>query len=190
MKIVIPFLFSLMLTVDAQSLCGNNDFCSVWQVTTTTGECSAGISVCDDGDDSTESSCEPNSSRCAHVKRDPESAPVCFAVCVPDCQSKECGEDGCGGFCGQCEDGFGCSNYACVSGVAWGSCSGPLNLGDRDFVPVVGTTERVTLTSFGDTSQSFHFDTPSCNTLTSGPEMVYAFEVASGMKYGYVGRDL
>jgi hypothetical protein len=73
-------------------------------------------------------------------------------------------------------------------GVASGSCTEPLNLGNGDEVPVINASERVTITAFGDTSQSIHFDTPSCNTLTSSPEVVFTFEVAGGMHYGYVGR--
>lgn len=31
------------------------------------------------------------------------------AVCAPDCAGKECGSDGCGGYCGSCPDGSGCN---------------------------------------------------------------------------------
>ncbi|MDX9721178.1 MAG: hypothetical protein RBU37_10560 [Myxococcota bacterium] len=31
-------------------------------------------------------------------------------VCVPDCEQRECGDDGCGGSCGDCLEGFGCSD--------------------------------------------------------------------------------
>ena len=35
--------------------------------------------------------------------------------CVPECNGKECGYDGCGGICGSCENGKGCSeNFECV----------------------------------------------------------------------------
>ena len=30
-------------------------------------------------------------------------------VCYPSCQEKECGADGCGGYCGACEEGFSCN---------------------------------------------------------------------------------
>lgn len=35
------------------------------------------------------------------------------APCVPECQEKACGHDGCGGSCGLCESGS-CAHYACV----------------------------------------------------------------------------
>jgi len=36
---------------------------------------------------------------------------VCLAdgCCTPDCKAKKCGDDGCGGSCGKCEDGRHCS---------------------------------------------------------------------------------
>jgi hypothetical protein len=34
--------------------------------------------------------------------------------CVPDCEGKECGDDGCGGSCGACETGYYCDNGICV----------------------------------------------------------------------------
>ena len=33
--------------------------------------------------------------------------------CVPDCENKECGDDGCGGTCGTCPQGKGCSGFVC-----------------------------------------------------------------------------
>ncbi len=38
------------------------------------------------------------------------------AACVPDCGDRECGDDGCGGSCGECGPGFQCGPAgACVS---------------------------------------------------------------------------
>jgi len=34
--------------------------------------------------------------------------------CVPDCQEKQCGDDGCGGYCGQCAAGYACAAGECV----------------------------------------------------------------------------
>jgi len=38
---------------------------------------------------------------------------ICVS-CQPDCFGKECGDDGCGGDCGLCPDGFTCQNYKCM----------------------------------------------------------------------------
>lgn len=34
--------------------------------------------------------------------------------CVPDCAGAQCGDDGCGGSCGTCDDGVACTDDACV----------------------------------------------------------------------------
>ncbi len=36
---------------------------------------------------------------------------------MPDCEAKDCGDDGCGGVCGGCGEGEECTDGACVSGV-------------------------------------------------------------------------
>jgi hypothetical protein len=38
----------------------------------------------------------------------------CQPVCVPNCQGKTCGSDGCSGSCGTCPVGKSCSNGTCV----------------------------------------------------------------------------
>jgi len=42
-------------------------------------------------------------------------------ACQPDCNGKECGDDGCGGECGPCAEGFNCLGAACVAdgGEIW-----------------------------------------------------------------------
>ena len=40
--------------------------------------------------------------------------------CTPDCAGKQCGDDGCGGICGKCPDGFGCNLGSCTqTGAVW-----------------------------------------------------------------------
>jgi hypothetical protein len=41
---------------------------------------------------------------------------VCFQnkCCLPDCGGKECGFDGCGGSCGNCQNGERCEGGICV----------------------------------------------------------------------------
>ena len=48
--------------------------------------------------------------------------------CNPDCDGKECGDDGCGGSCGACEGGGICGDGACVecwdwNDVDWDGCN-------------------------------------------------------------------
>ena len=38
------------------------------------------------------------------------------SVCVPDCEGKKCGPDGCDGTCGTCDDGNPCTDDSCNEG--------------------------------------------------------------------------
>ncbi len=42
-------------------------------------------------------------------------------TCVPDCQGKECGKDGCGGICAVCPAGISCTDFLC-SGTCDDEC--------------------------------------------------------------------
>ena len=35
---------------------------------------------------------------------------IVFAPCLPQCEGKQCGDDGCQGECGQCDEGYDCSD--------------------------------------------------------------------------------
>ena len=39
------------------------------------------------------------------------AAPFC-ADCKPECEGKQCGDDGCGGVCGACEEGLSCTEMS------------------------------------------------------------------------------
>ena len=54
-------------------------------------------------------------SACAAAEEDIES---CSGdCCVPNCEAKECGDDGCLGVCGACQDGLPCTLDQCDDGV-------------------------------------------------------------------------
>ena len=49
---------------------------------------------------------------------------VCERIsCIPNCTGKVCGDDGCGGSCGTCDDANDCTTNVCDAGQA--SCSYP-----------------------------------------------------------------
>lgn len=45
--------------------------------------------------------------------------------CVPACEGRSCGDDGCGGSCGGCEGGLSCDDGICVGGCV-PSCDGSI----------------------------------------------------------------
>jgi len=47
----------------------------------------------------------------------------CVVDCVRDCASKTCGDDGCGGVCGDCQAGASCLQGVCVTGCT-PNCTG------------------------------------------------------------------
>jgi hypothetical protein len=61
------------------------------------GGCSDPINICDDMDETTADSCDKSTEVCSHTMIDP-SDPTCLQTCEPDCDGKDCGENGCGKF--------------------------------------------------------------------------------------------
>ena len=66
---------------------------------------------------------------------------ACIENCVPECSGKECGDDGCGGSCGQCANDQSCvegmcKEEECVLGAVVSACSAP--------TPICGPESRCT----------------------------------------------
>lgn len=77
----------------------STDACKAAQVCSG-GSCVAGVGiVCGDGDSCTQDGCH-SVTGCSYLP-----IPGC---CDPDCNFKSCGTDGCGGTCGECEEGSTC----------------------------------------------------------------------------------
>ncbi|MFH1531886.1 MAG: Ig-like domain-containing protein, partial [Pseudomonadota bacterium] len=75
---------------------------------------------CDDGNPCTEDFCHPQDG-CVHEELDDQSPcddqGVCIegqCICVPACDGKECGPDGCDDVCGTCGSGAECSEGICI----------------------------------------------------------------------------
>ena len=89
------------------------------------GQCVGGPAPdCDDGKPCTIDTCNALAG-CIHTEA-PDGT-ICFGglnhscvsgecVCVPYCVGKECGSDGCTGFCGVCDEGQECVNGSCTGG--------------------------------------------------------------------------
>ena len=68
--------------------------------------------------------------------------------CEPDCAGRACGDDGCGGSCGQCDDGDpcttdDCTNGGCQSSPEPGPCSWPGNWHFEALNPVLAPVPGV-----------------------------------------------
>ena len=93
--------------------CTTGDYCAG-------GFCGfTGLDDCDDGNDCTDDSCETDLG-CVHVPLTGQSCQSGDGICVGDaccifvCQGKECGDDGCGGVCGNCGTDQVCAGVICV----------------------------------------------------------------------------
>lgn len=89
--------------------CDNGDMCKLGQVCQA-GQCMGGTNLdCSDDDDCTTDMCDP-AQGCIFAP-----VPDC---CVPNCDDKECGSDGCGGTCGICPAEWSCNaESVCINCV-------------------------------------------------------------------------
>ncbi|MBL6975654.1 MAG: hypothetical protein ISR64_07990 [Deltaproteobacteria bacterium] len=121
-------------------------------------ECCNTMDDCNDQDPCTEDLCVSNT--CAYL---PVVSPEC---CTPDCVGKECGPDGCGGFCGTCAQGYcdaaGMCQTVCVPDCVGKEC-GPDGCGT-----VCGDTDCAEGTSCqGGVCEAC---TPYCDGKQCGPD--------------------
>jgi len=65
--------------------------------------------------------------------------------CVPDCADKECGTDGCGGSCGECEGTLQCDDEGHCTELPGNSCLAPFPIESLPFsTPSTASTEDAT----------------------------------------------
>eukprot|EP00899_Mesostigma_viride_P007627 jgi/Mesvir1/16866/Mv15751-RA.2 len=172
--------------------CSDGTFCNGIERLLTNGSCARStFAVCDDRNPDTVDTCTEATKMCGHAPR--ANTSTCLETCTPSCDIKECGEDGCGGFCGFCPQGKGCQcssqdadgnciAASCVNANADGTCQSPLVFGTGTIDVPAGGQLRVTVE--GDTSHSFHLVSPQCNVASAAPELFYTFTIPSGRKYG------
>jgi len=185
-NVAIFFALTLCIGFVAAQECGDSTFCNGVSLSTIGGGCSANVDICGDSDSNTRDGCDEDSQTCSHTIIDTTIVgAACFSTCIPDCEGKECGEDGCGSFCSACPEGSGCSKFVCIAGASEGSCENPYPLSVTDTEATVITGDRVEITTTGDTSTSAHVWTPICNFLSASPELIYTFVIPDGATYGY-----
>ena len=63
-------------------------------------------------DPTSDPNCGKNGETCVYCVH-PEKCVNGECVCVPECNGKDCGDDGCEGSCGECPDGHVCVNWKC-----------------------------------------------------------------------------
>ena len=118
---------------DDGAVCTDGDVCGA-------GWCHPGGALdCDDGNPCTGNACVPGAG--CQTELLPDGTPcldggvekICVlgaCVCEPDCDGKECGDDGCGGTCGSCADDDACTlDESCDAGIC---VSTPLICTDDD----------------------------------------------------------
>lgn len=66
---------------------------------------------------------------CADGERCADDRNACVAECVPQCDGRNCGEDGCGGRCGECDAADACEAGVCVV-ICTPDCDGRVCGGD------------------------------------------------------------
>jgi len=98
--------------------------------------------------------------------------------CAPACAGKKCGDDGCGGVCGECADDQTCETGQCID-IPTGACPDTITVGPLPYVHNGDTTGS--LSELG-------YSTGACPPESGGwgadaPEQVYAFKPAASGKH-------
>jgi hypothetical protein len=131
--------------------CGPNQTCNE-----STGQCEAANTGSSCGTCGPNQTCNQSTGQCESTntgsacgacgpnQRCNESTGQCESTdpgCTPQCAGKTCGDDGCGGTCGTCQNGQSCENGSCVGGGG-GPCTPTCNnrnCGDDGCGGVCGT---------------------------------------------------
>jgi N-acetylneuraminic acid mutarotase len=100
--------------------CNNGEDCA-----TCPGDCGAccGDDACTAGHGEDCTTCPADCGCPAGDVCDP-AARDCVAACVPDCNGRQCGDDGCGGLCGRCAGGQLCDDTGACVNICQPNCVG------------------------------------------------------------------
>ena len=158
---------TLEVTCSDQVFCNGAEF---W----VNGKCQQGPAPCDDGQACTTDSCNEAAGTCAHTLQ-PGCASCDLKKCVPHCNNRACGDDGCGGTCGTCPAGQACVDGACGVVTTPGTCASP--------IPLLAAGEALEGTHLvsGDTSTGINGTRPPCNLPSTARDLVYTFTLTEPM---------
>ena len=90
--------------------------------------------------------------QCGKTGADPSGAVPLKCMCIPSCGPKTCGDDGCGGSCGDCVDGYSCKEGQCAATAPEGVS--PDAAEATTDVPASPDSEEVTDVAAGDTAEA------------------------------------
>ncbi len=127
--------------------CEDGDLCTVDDFCKDTSCQSGELNLCNDDDECTADSCDAETGNCVHEK-------IEGCGCVPNCEGKTCGDDGCKGSCGECGMGGGCGcedgDYVCQGQTGECSKDGQCALTDKEVI-TCNDENPCTTDSCGDT---------------------------------------
>jgi hypothetical protein len=157
-----------MVTAKVEVTCSDGVFCNGIE-RHVGGACVAGGKPCDDAEDCTADACDEATGTCSHTLG--AGCAACVSDCVPDCAGKQCGSNGCGGSCGACGVNQGCASAvgSCKDASQFGTCNNPFSLLSPG-EPLIGDHTLV-----GNSASALHQVVPTCNSLSTAVEVVYAF---------------
>jgi hypothetical protein len=107
-----------------------------------------------------------------HAPGSPVSVQYCGAACVPNCERRNCGDDGCGADCGVCLRGQACNeNGQCVADEPQGCPEGSqLNVCgeiENEFGEMIPSSRNGTVTC------NFQENVAICRQVNDAPDCYY-----------------
>ncbi len=172
---------SVLFSIEVESTCNDHVFCNGHEVWIN-GTCvSSNSNPCaiEDPHDCVTATCTEETGLCSYQLD--AGCETCIG-CVPDCEDRECGADGCGGVCGHCGAELSCVSGKCSATTSPGTCANPL--------PFFDSREAIEGRhwKYGDTSVGVHHVTPQCNEGSTARELVYYIDIPEGKQYGMMAQ--
>lgn len=174
-------LFGPIFNASIEVTCSDGVFCN-GEERFIRGQCINAVrAACDDEVSCTLDTCNETLGTCHHAPQGAACKSCDSKKCTPKCHRRACGDDGCGGSCGQCTGGQFCVEGVCQSISLAGTCANPLPLFGQNGLVVPDGGVPDPLVVVGDTTKGLNIVVPTCNTASTAKELIYAFQVTSSM---------